>query len=135
MGIFSGIKNTYKKSEAAVVVQNLLEHQARAGLFDQDPAATATQMIECAWKEFPDIFNGKFGQRPHKISVAAFAFANLIVRFNDNEITNVRAAVIFSLGNILSELEVNSRLYPLNSLDHYLIENSTDVYLKSTEGL
>ena len=27
MGLFSGIKNTYKKSEAAVIVQNLLEHQ------------------------------------------------------------------------------------------------------------
>lgn len=135
MGFFSGIKNTYKKSEAAVVVQNLLEQQTRAGLFDLDPANTATQFVEHAWTQDPDIFNGKFGQRPHKITVAAFALANIIARFNGNEYTNRNAALVLSLGNILSELEVNGRLYPLNSLDHHLIENSVSIYSQASQEL
>ena len=76
MALFRGIKSTYKKSEAAVVVQNLLEHQAKAGLFNLDPASIATKLVAAAWKQKPDVFDGLFGQRPHKITVAAFAFAN-----------------------------------------------------------
>lgn len=135
MGLFSGIKNTYKKSEAAVVVQNLLAHQARAGLFDLDPANTATQFVEFAWNQDPDMFNGKFGQRPHKITVAAFALANIIARFNEAEHTDRNAAIVLSLGSILSELEINGRLYPLNSLDHHLIENSVSVYAQASQEL
>lgn len=58
MGLFSGIKNTYQKSIAAVVVQNLLEHQAKAGIFDGDPASVANKLVAEVWDHKPDIFNG-----------------------------------------------------------------------------
>jgi chromosome segregation ATPase len=105
MGLFSGIKSTYKKSEAAVVVQNLLEHQARVGLFDLDPAKSATNFTQLVWDSKPDVFNGKFGQRPHKIVVAASALANATQLFDRNDLNG--DAVVISLGNILSEIEAN----------------------------
>jgi hypothetical protein len=126
MGLFSGIKSTYKKSEAAVVVQNLLEHQANVGLFDLDPAKLANKLVEIVWDSKPDVFDGKFGQRPHKITVAASALANGIELFDDGDLN--RNALVLSLGNILSELETNGRLYPLNSLDHQLIEASMSIF-------
>lgn len=126
MGLFSGIKSTYKKSEAAVVVQNLLEHQANVGLFDLDPAKLANQLVVIVWDSKPDVFDGKFGQRPHKITVAASALANGIELFDEGDLN--RNALVLSLGNILSELETNGRLYPLNSLDHQLLEVSMSIF-------
>lgn len=126
MGLFSGIKSTYKKSEAAVVVQNLLEHQAKVGLLDLDPAKLANKLVEVVWDSKPDVFDGKFGQRPHKITVAASALANGIELFEDGDLN--RNALVLSLGNILSELETNGRLYPFNSLDHQLLDASMSIF-------
>lgn len=128
MGLFSGIKNTYKKSEAAVVVQNLLELQANVGLFDLDPAKFANKLVGIAWDSKPDVFNGKFGQRPHKMTVAASALANGIELFDDDDLN--RNALVLSLGNIVSELATNGRLYPFNSLDHQLLEVSMSIYVE-----
>ena len=126
MGLFSGIKSTYKKSEAAVVVQNLLEHQAKVGFLDLDPAKLANKLVEVVWDSKPDVFDGKFGQRPHKITVAASALANGIELFEDGDLN--RDALVLSLGNILSELETNGRLYPFNSLDHQLLDASISIF-------
>jgi hypothetical protein len=122
MGLFSGITSAYKKSEAAVIVQNLLEYQARFGFLDRDPAKFANELVSAVWDSKPDVFEGKFGQRPFKITVAASALANGIGLFRDGDPN--RDAIVLSLGSILSELETNGRLYPLNSLDGELIEAS-----------
>jgi len=133
MGLFSGIKSTYKKSEAAVVVQNLLEHQARVGLFDLDPAKSATTFTQLVWDSKPDVFNGKFGQRPHKIVVAASALANATQLFDRNDLNG--DAVVISLGNILSEIEANGRLYPFNSLDDQLLEGAVATFVEISQEL
>jgi len=125
MGLFSGIKSRYKKSEAAVVVQNLLEHQAGAGLLTLDPAKLANKLVAIVWDAKPDIFNGKFGQRPHKIAVAASALANGIYLFEEDNPN--RNALVFSLSNILKDLETNGGLYPFNSLDQQLIKAAMSV--------
>lgn len=128
MGLFRGIKSAYKKSEAAVVVQNLLENQARLGLLNRDPAKFANELIGAVWDSKPDVFEGKFGQRPFKITVAASALANGIDLLKDGDPN--RDALVMSLGNILSELETNGRLYPLNSLDGELIDASMATFTK-----
>lgn len=133
MGLFSGVKNLYKKSEAAVVVQNLLEHQVSIGLFDQDPARFANQLVQRAWDSKPDVFAGNFGQRPHKISAAAFALA-LGYKFMSEADLN-RSALIISLGIILSDLQKNARLYPFNGVDEVLLEKAFAVYQEAAEEL
>lgn len=133
MGLFGGIKDTFKKSEAAVVVQNLLEHQAKVGWFDLDPARFANLLVQSAWDEKPDIFSGKFGQRPHKISTAAVALARGVMRMDENE--SNRAPVIIALGNLLSEVERNGNLYPFNSMDAHLIEAAVKVYMEAANAM
>ncbi|TQP67205.1 hypothetical protein [Vibrio cholerae] len=126
MGIFSGVKSVFKKSEAAVVVQNLLAHQASIGLLELDPAKLSNTLVDVVWASKPDIFDGKFGQRPHKIAVAASALANGIEMFEGQNST--RLAIALSLGNVISEIEVNGNLYPFNSLDHRLLETSVAIF-------
>ena len=133
MGLFNGIKNTYKKSEAAVVVQNLLEHQASFGLFDHDPARFANQLVQRAWDSKPDIFAGKFGQRPHKLSTAAIALA-LGYRLMSESDRN-RDALLISLGIILADLKKNAMLYPFNGVDEHLLERAVAVYQEAAEEL
>lgn len=58
MRLFGGVKDTYRKSEAAVVVQNLLETQQKGGLFDSDPASSATTLVDAVWTKTPHLFDG-----------------------------------------------------------------------------
>jgi len=122
MGLLDGFKDIKHKSDAAVIVQNLLEHQARAGLYSLDPASEATRLVEIVWLSHRDLFSGKFGQRPHKITVAASAIANGLNLYQADEPN--RNALLLSLGKIFSELAVNERKYALNSLDQELLEAS-----------
>lgn len=133
MRLFGGIKDTYKKSEAAVVVQNLLEMQQKSGLFDRDPASAATSLVEAVWTENPHLFDGRFGQRPHKISLAASAFSNAI-EVLDSENLNGNCFIV-CLGNILNEFSVNGKLYPLNTLDMDLLASAAKVFTKASEEL
>ena len=133
MWLFSGIKSTYKKSEAAAVVQTLLKHQADIGTLNLDSVLLANKLVALVWDSKPDIFNGKFGQRPHKITVAAFALANgidLVAKDKQNQ-----NALAIALSTILSEVETNGTLYPFNSLDHQLLETSMAIFLDFAEEL
>lgn len=133
MSLISHIKNTYQKSVAAVVIQNLLEHKVRANIFDLDPASIANKLIIEVWDQKPDVYNGKFDQRPHKLTVAAAALANGIHLFEEDDVN--RYALILSLGGILSEVEVNGRLYPFNSLDRLLLEEAQAKYYEAAGEL
>ena len=131
MELFSGIKNTYKKSEAAAAVQILLEHQAEAGMLSLNPASLANKLVAAVWDQKPDIYNGRFGQRPHKISVAATALMNGIGLFRRDDPN--RQALILSITNLIAEIEVNYGLYPFNSLDHVLLKSARSALLNSID--
>ena len=131
MQLFGGIKNIYKKSEAAVVVQNLLEMQQKSDLFENDPASSAISLVDAVWTKNPHLFDGRFGQRPHKISVAASAFANAIDVLqvgNPN-----RNCFTLCSGNILNEVSVNGKLYPLSNLDMELLDSAAKTFTRVWE--
>lgn len=132
MGFFGGVKDIYKKTEAARVLQNLLEHQARIGLLTGNPAQVANDLVELIWQERFSVLSGEFGQRPHKISVAAVALAYFIRILKEGN--SDRDGFIISLGNLLSELNTNGRLYPLNSLDETLIEEAVLTFVNATKA-
>lgn len=126
MGLFKRMKNTFKQSEAAVVVQNLLERQQHNGMFNADAAKTATALVGAVWEQKPSLFDGSFGQRPHKLAVAAAALANGV--FNLGESNSNRAGVGMALGELLAEVDMNGRLYGLNDIDHELLEMALDTF-------
>lgn len=124
MGLFRGLTNTYKKSEAAVVVQNLLEYINRGGgMLEGQPAKLANELVGSVWDSKPDLFGGRFGQRPHKVSVASAALACGLAT-GQRRYPNDWMWFGVALGNLLSDIKVNGRLYPFNSLDQQLLEES-----------
>lgn len=125
MGLFSGLKSNWKKSEAAVIIQNLLEIQQKAGLFDRDPAKVANSLIANVWEAMPDVFDGKFGQRPHKISVAAIALATEVKTGIYN---NYKSSLLIALGTLLDEVKTNGQLYPFNRVDDSLLISSSGIF-------
>jgi hypothetical protein len=124
MQIFKGIKSFYKRSEASIVVQNLLEIQAKELNFSADPAMTARLLVENVWNQSPHLFDGRFGQRPHKISVAAIAFSNEI---EVQGIDDPRHPLVASLLKVLDNVADKGYLYPLNSLDKEHLESASKV--------
>ena len=128
MGLFSGIKDNIKKSEAAVCVQNLLEQQKSIGYFSGDPARTANALVQAAWDERPDIFSGKFGQRPHKIAVTAIALCRALSLTQESDPN--RLALLACLGTALSEAHTNAGFYPFNNLDMTLLEAAGEVFIE-----
>lgn len=128
MGLFSGIKDNWKKSEAAAIIQSLLENsQKNMGTFgfSHDPAQAATSLVQNAWEAIPDVFSGKFGQRPHKLTTAAIALA-YGVQHTTNE--DNQSQFLIALGNILNQVEVNGSFYPFNSTDNYLLVRASEVF-------
>lgn len=127
MGFISNTINCYKGSEAALIVRNLLERQANLHCYDLPPRATASLYVANVWEAKPDIYSGKFDQRPHRIIIAAKSLAHELTAMAVENIN--RQAVFVSLGNLLIEIESNGRLYPFNSLDEYLLEEATETYI------
>lgn len=128
---FSIFKSLYIKSQSIVIIKNLLKIAVKEEIANLDPANTAYVLIENVWNSMPDVFNGKFGQQPHRITVAASALSNGLLNTPINHPS--REALIFSLGTILSDLEKHGDLYPLNSLDKRLINESVEVFYSATK--
>ena len=131
MGIFSGIKSTFKKTEASIVIQNLFEIQGRAGLFQYDSSKIANQLISHVWEQTPDIFDGKFGVRPHELSVAAVALGNGFYVFHKD--SSLRASCLIALGEILKTIGVNGALFPFNNVDHRLFDSAMQMFTEEAE--
>lgn len=128
MGLFSGIKDNIKKSEAAVCVQNLLEQQQKIDYFTGNPANYASSIVQAAWDERPHVFNGKFGQRPHKISVAAIVLSRALSLSSEGDPN--RFALLACLGTAVAEAHTNAGFYPFNNLDMTLIEAAGEVFIE-----
>ena len=121
--MLSRIKTMWKLNEAAVVVQNLLElNSAGTRMNAKDLAYRWIAEINA---EKPDLFNGRFGQRPHKISVAAVALAQGFY----SEIQEVEALAHAAMGTLLTEICVNGRLYAFNSIDLTLLDAADKLFL------
>ncbi|WP_165905346.1 hypothetical protein [Rhodovulum euryhalinum] len=131
--MFKGIKNTYQKSLGAVVAQNLLEMHARRFYLQIDAQMVANRLVEAAWSENEHLFDGRYGQRPFKSSIAAAAFGKALRdRSEDFEQLCLYG---MCLGTILQEIEVNGHRYPLNGIDLEILEKNAEVLRFFSEDL
>lgn len=125
--MFKSIKDSYKKAEAAVVIENLLQMQIDTGMFDTSVSIKelANKMIQNAWDVKPELLGGRFGTRPHKLSVAAFTVSVAIVssgNSNSDSASHFQDVCFMMFGNIMNEIEVNGRLYNFSETDSVVIE-------------
>ncbi|MDO9281603.1 MAG: hypothetical protein Q7T88_04405 [Methylotenera sp.] len=128
MGLFSGIKNNMRKTQAAVVLQNLFEFQAQLeGNESIKPAELANALIETAWNKRPEAFDGSVGGvRPHKLTIAVYSLANLIDGLPSGH--SLRESCIAPFVRLIAEVQQNGALYSFNSVDNYLLEPCFAVY-------
>lgn len=134
MGLFSGAKALVCKSEAAVIVQKLLERQVALGFLGTDPAPSvlANKLVELLWDRNPRIF-GTAGVLPHKLAVAAAALSsgvNAMARAGDRQ---TLLALLASLGTALVELAATGDRLDLHATDLYLIDQAEAVHRHFSE--
>jgi len=126
MGLFGNLGSSWRKAKASTLIVNVLnEYKTLNPLFSADIHGSANVFVQNIWDKRPDVFNGKFGQRPHKITTATMALANAVNEIPDE--SSNKSGVIWALGFFLEEIEINGRLYPFNSLDWQLIEESKEL--------
>jgi len=121
MGLFSNIKDGYKKSEASAVLQTYFAEQGYEGLgFGQTPETLANKLVDVTWGMYPSLFNGSQGERPHKLSVAA---CSLLAGIEANGLSSALAGYLlkpFTL--IMSDIVKNQSEYNFNSTDESLLD-------------
>lgn len=126
MGSFDRFKNAGKMAAAAVIIENLLKDYKRINpLFDADISGSANLFVRDVWESKPDIFEGKFGQRPYNMATAASALAMAVTRIPLS--SRNRNGPLWALTHILEEIEVNGNLYPFSSMDKQLFEEARQV--------
>ena len=126
MNPFSGIKNNWKKAEAAVIVQNLLELFASSVSTSRDPMMHANEIVEDCWNKYSDAFSGKFGQRPHKLTVA---FTSVMLRLSNIEEGSQESELLKKAAKEMrNEVLRNGSLYKMNSLDQKFLQVAVELY-------
>ncbi|MNS16527.1 hypothetical protein D3C72_481800 [compost metagenome] len=124
---------TLRKSEAAVVAQNALEHTARltGAKLSIEPRMMANKLVGIVWDHKPMIFDGRDGHGPlHKLNVA---IAHGLSIYKDDPVS--RNAVLIKLGQILSEANKCGESHHLTSKDYWLISQSQKMFSKLDSDL
>jgi hypothetical protein len=129
-GMFSAFKDRLRKSEAAVVVQNLLERHERNFGLSAPPAALANKLVDHTWNSSPELFNGKkSGARAHKVSIAAYALACAAYGANKKG-TNEEMELAFamSLGKVLEKVQSSPQEFRFTDIDGRLLSKAQEIF-------
>jgi len=124
MGFFSKILGSDLKSNSINITTNLLKHQVEYGFMNDNPRTVATQLVNNVWTKAPDVFEGKFGQSPFKLTVAIYA---LVKGYELYPKGGTKDAILASIGNGFSEVQMNGAKYPFNSLDQELLQEADSI--------
>lgn len=127
MALFSGIKDAYKKSEAVVIIEDCFNQIKETPLWPERGANSSTNqlaniLVNGAWAYKPDMLGGSFGNRPHKLALAAFALARGVERMDIDY--DFRQVAGLALAMIMDEVAKNGRLYSFNNIDAFIFEGA-----------
>lgn len=128
MGFFSGVEAAVRKSEAAVVIQKLLERQIACGLLEVEPRALANKLVQVVWDRNPQLFNDANAKLPNKLALAAAALSSGVNALRTGDRSD-QLALVTCLGFVLMDLIASEGRHSLSSLDLYLIDQATSVHL------
>jgi hypothetical protein len=121
--------SNYRLSEAAMVVQSLLEEHGRGSALGRNAGTIANKLVGRAYDNDPALFDGKRGLRPHKLSLAAVALAQGVKVMKDD--TEGRLCFNLALGTVLLEVSGKPHDFALSSNDWFLLDLAQEVYLTS----
>lgn len=125
MSLFSFFSNLLAKAKASIIVENLLIIQNERFNFDDNISKTSQELINQVFESMPDVYEGKFGVRPHKITIAIAALAEGLNKINvENKLFT---PYLLSLATALNEVEINSGFYSFTNIDYTLINTSVKI--------
>mgnify|MGYP005988624429 CR=1 FL=1 len=128
MSLFSFFPNLLAKAKASIIVENLLIIQNERFNFDNNISKTSQELINQVFESMPDVYEGKFGVRPHKVTIAISALAEGLNKINvENKLFT---PYLLSLATALNEVEINSGFYSFTNIDYTLIDTSVKIFEK-----
>lgn len=126
--MFKSIKNNWRKAQAAVIIEILLDKLAAQGIFDGKPNLIANKIVEKVWELRPELFDGRRGHYPHKVIAAATVLALTAERAPSDG--NVFPIVMICLGNILSDTDANPMSWPFSPQDIMLLDAARAIFVR-----
>lgn len=118
MGFFSTVKENWRKAEVAAIIQALLEHHQKSGVFHLDPAKIANGLVDNLWKGAPKTFDGRHGIRPHKTTAAAAAMMAAVYNAaKKGKVETNTLSLSMGVFQILQEIDNRPENFDLNTLD------------------
>jgi hypothetical protein len=134
MGLFSGVKEMFRRTEAATVLTTVFDHLNKAmGYEAVKSSELAATLVGSLWKAAPDLVSAQAEVRPsrHSLAVASLSLALETLPSGHAMIP----PLVMALGLLLKDLEKNGWQYGLNHVDMRLIENSVEVYATVSQEL
>jgi len=129
--MFGWIKNTIRKSEATVLVQQSLEAHMGFGPRPFDADKLSSRLVAMVWDRKPDLFEGRVGKQPHKMCIAAIALATGLYEFPDD--SDGQLVIHLALGAVMLDLITNGFLYELGGPDRWMMDRSEEAYADIAE--
>jgi|SRR5690606_4302545 len=127
MALFFGIRSVARKSQAAVLVQNLLEMSAKYTELGAQPGDIANKIVGLVWDRNPQWF-GPNRPLPNKFILAACALSFGVNAMAQKENRNVELAMVFCLAEVIKEVTMQKEFnnLQLGALDAHLLETVTE---------
>lgn len=133
MGLLKFAKVVKHKMAAAVVMKDYLNHEFIRGNLKTDPVNITQIMLDKTWKTMPDVFNGSFGQFPHKLAVVSLALTSHV---NSAKKRNEDWLGVFCAArNVMDEVYTNKVFYNFSEVDELLIQKSIENLTEAAEKL
>lgn len=114
------MKNNWRKAEVSAVISRLLQPKVGHMVSKGDLGAMGDEVVAAGWSQFPDVFEGNFGTRPHNISIAAFCLFQFLKTYDRRE------DVIEIMGHcfleVMAEIDRHGDLYGLTKTDEFVLE-------------
>jgi len=90
MGIFQEFKNIGYKAKGNVILQNVFKqmkivYKDKSALLTNIEKDSIRAALALAWENFPDVFDGKFGQRPAPLTLAFVGLVCLLDQFPEDQ--------------------------------------------------
>lgn len=142
MGLFSFIGTNKLRGGIMSIIENLLVNLTRTSVFtlNTKPEHLSQIAADKVWATYPDIFNGKFGQRPQKIVGALVGLCLLIHSIDRDKDHENFITIRVALFAIIDEIEKNIKSYAFTNVDIETVELITPIiveekkYFEKTEG-
>lgn len=133
MVFFGSVKDNFKKAEAAVVIENVLDMQAHHEIFPlDDRSKLANRLIAQVWDENPGLYDGTRHARPHKATLAAKALVEGLML---ETYPRIKAALYVASGTVLGELTAKGDQYGLGEIDYQILDGLRKKQVKIGETL